>query len=425
VLRVGLTGGVGAGKTTVAVHLAELGAVVVDADRVAREVVRPGSEGLAAVTDAFGRSVLAADGSLDRKVLAAVVFADEAARLRLNRIVHPLVRARTEELLARAPEDAIVVNEVPLLVENGLGDRYHLVIVVEAPEDERVGRLVGGRGMAAEDVRRRIRAQADPSGRRAAADVALDNTGDVGALRERVDALWRRRLVPFEENLRHVRCAVRPERPDLVPTDPDGAAAARRVARRITAAAAAAGVEATVRHVGATALPATVGRDVLDLVLAVRSPGGRAGSGAALGAALDAAGFPAVPVEEGDDPAGRCGEDGTCGPPRCSLRNRRGLRRGADPGRPVDLWIRGADDQGLRSAVLLRDRLRGDATARAALAAVKEQALATSGDPAAYQAAKDAWFAARGGEGTRDGDPTGAGRGLVEGHGPGDGGTTG
>src|SRR3954470_23041384 len=170
-LRVGLTGGIGSGKSTVAGRLAEHGAVVIDSDKLAREVVEPGTPGLAELVEAFGDGILAGDGTLDRAELARRAFADDASRARLNGITHPKIGARTAELMAAAPEDAVVVHDVPLLVENGLGPNYHLVIVVDAPGQTRVHRLVEARGMSEVDVRARIEAQAGEDARRAAADV--------------------------------------------------------------------------------------------------------------------------------------------------------------------------------------------------------------------------------------------------------------
>jgi dephospho-CoA kinase len=159
VLRIGLTGGIGSGKSTVSRLLGEHGAVIVDADAIAREVVAPGTQGLAAIVEAFGAAVLAADGSLDRPRLAAVVFADPEARGTLDGIVHPLVRARARELEAAAPPGAVVVHDVPLLAETGQGSAYDVVVVVEADPDMRVARLVE-RGLTAEDARARIAVQA-------------------------------------------------------------------------------------------------------------------------------------------------------------------------------------------------------------------------------------------------------------------------
>ena len=198
-LQIGLTGGIGAGKTVVARRLAELGALVVDADALAREVVEPGTAGLDSVVAEFGSGVLAADGSLDRAALAKVVFGDDAARARLNAIVHPLVGRRAAELIAAAPPGAVVVQDVPLLVETGAAGRYDLVVVVEAPEEVRVGRLARDRGMAAEEARARIAAQASDAERRAVADVVLVNDGDLDALRTRVDRVWADRVEPLRQ----------------------------------------------------------------------------------------------------------------------------------------------------------------------------------------------------------------------------------
>jgi dephospho-CoA kinase len=193
VLRIGLTGGIGSGKSTVSALLAAHGAVVIDSDRIAREVVEPGTPGLAAVARAFGDGVLAPDGSLDRPALAAVVFADPEARRRLDGIVHPLVRARAAELAAAVPPDAVVVHDVPLLVESGQAGGYDLVLVVEADLETRVVRLVA-RGLTEDDARARIAAQATDAQRRAVADVVLDNGGTPEELAAQVDRFWAERV---------------------------------------------------------------------------------------------------------------------------------------------------------------------------------------------------------------------------------------
>jgi dephospho-CoA kinase len=195
VLRIGLTGGIGSGKSTVAALLAARGAVVVDADRIAREVVEPGTPGLAAVVDAFGPGVLTAEGALDRPALASVVFADPAARARLDEVVHPRVRARAAELVAAAPADAVVVQDVPLLVETGQAGSYDLVLVVEADLETRVQRLVD-RGLTEQDARARIASQATDAQRRAVADVVLLNDGAREELAAQVDRFWTERVVP-------------------------------------------------------------------------------------------------------------------------------------------------------------------------------------------------------------------------------------
>jgi dephospho-CoA kinase len=195
VLRIGLTGGIGSGKSTVSRLLARRGAVIVDADAIAREVVAAGTPGLAAVVDAFGRAVLTPAGDLDRPALAGVVFADADARRRLDAIVHPLVRQRAAEVERAAAGGAVVVHDVPLLVETGQAAAYDLVLVVEANEAARVTRLVE-RGLTEDDARARIAAQATDEQRRAVADVVLDNRGTQEDLESQVDRFWRERVEP-------------------------------------------------------------------------------------------------------------------------------------------------------------------------------------------------------------------------------------
>ena len=191
-LNVGLTGGIGAGKSAVAQLLVSYGAVLVDSDRIAREVVEPGTEGLAAVTAEFGTEVLAADGTLDRPRLGAIVFGDEERRKALNAIVHPLVGRRSAELRAAAGPDAIVVNDVPLLTENGLAPLYDVVIVVDASSATRIDRLVRLRGMTEDEARSRMAAQATREQRAAIADLVIDNDGSLDELEPQVRAAWER-----------------------------------------------------------------------------------------------------------------------------------------------------------------------------------------------------------------------------------------
>ncbi|HET9760110.1 MAG TPA: dephospho-CoA kinase [Nocardioidaceae bacterium] len=185
-MRVGLTGGVASGKSTVAALLRELGAVVVDSDVLAREVVEPGTPGLAAVVEAFGPEVLTADGRLDRPALGAVVFGDEPARRRLEGILHPLIRARAAELEAAAPAGTVVVHDIPLLVETGQADRFDAVVVVDVPVETQVARMVRDRGMSREDALARVKAQASREERLAVATHVVENTGTREDLRDRV-----------------------------------------------------------------------------------------------------------------------------------------------------------------------------------------------------------------------------------------------
>ncbi|MFE6166070.1 dephospho-CoA kinase [Streptomyces sp. NPDC056486] len=189
-LKVGLTGGIGAGKSEVSRLLVESGAVLVDADKIAREVVEPGTPGLAAVVDAFGREILAPDGSLDRPKLGSIVFADPEKLAVLNSIVHPLVGARSADLEGAASQDAVVVHDVPLLAENGLAPLYDLVVVVDASPETQLERLVRLRGMSEEDARARMAAQATREKRLEIADVVIDNDGPLEGLQQRVGAVW-------------------------------------------------------------------------------------------------------------------------------------------------------------------------------------------------------------------------------------------
>ncbi|WP_432485858.1 dephospho-CoA kinase [Kineococcus esterisolvens] len=377
-LRVGLTGGIGAGKSTAARRLEELGAVLVDADAIAREVVAPGTPGLAAVVERFGVGVLTPEGSLDRQALGRVVFGDPAQRRRLNEVVHPLVARRRAELSEAAPPGSIIVEDVPLLVENGMGAEYHLVAVVHAPVAERRRRLVSDRGMAPQDADARIAAQADDRERLSAADAVLDNAGSPQELLAQVDSLWRERLVPFADNLRSGRRVHGPPLALLPHQDRWAGEAARALARVVRAAGGAArGAE----HVGSTAVPGLAAKDVLDLQLSV--PSLRAAD--AVASDLAAAGFPRAPGEWWDAPK----------PPEPDpSRWRKRLHGGADPARPVHLHVRVHGSPGWRWALLFRDWLRADAAARDHYADVKRELAERCADAAQYAEAKEPWFTA-------------------------------
>jgi dephospho-CoA kinase len=190
VITVGLTGGIGSGKSEVARRLAARGAVVIDADVLAREALARGSEGLARVVEEFGDAVLAPDGSLDRPALGRVVFSDHGRLAALNAIVHPYVGRRSRELVRAAPADAVVVYDVPLLVENDLASSYDVVVVVDVPPETQLARLTQQRGMTEADARARMSAQADRPQRRSVADVVIDNDGDLTSLDAQVAQLW-------------------------------------------------------------------------------------------------------------------------------------------------------------------------------------------------------------------------------------------
>lgn len=189
-LKVGLTGGMGSGKSSVARMLAERGAIIIDADRIAREIVEPGQPALAELAEVFGGEVLNSDGTLNRAELAARAFVDEESTAKLNAITHPRIQERTRELFAAAPDDAMVVHDMPLLLETGGHEDCDLVMVVEAPLETRVTRLAESRGVDEADARRRIAAQSTDEDRRKIANIVVDNSGTEEDLRRQIDRIW-------------------------------------------------------------------------------------------------------------------------------------------------------------------------------------------------------------------------------------------
>lgn len=225
----------GAGKSTVAATFVERGAYLIDADKIAREVVAAGTPGLAALVEAFGDDILDPAGELNRPGLAAKAFVDDESRATLNRITHPLIGARTTELLDAAPGDAIVVQDTPLLVEGHMAPFFHSVIVVDADVEMRVHRLVNSRGLDEADARARIAAQATEEQRRAVADAWLVNHGTHDDLAQQATDLWTQRLVPYELNVR--RGIVAEPVAELVAADPDPAVLGTRLTNRLWALA--------------------------------------------------------------------------------------------------------------------------------------------------------------------------------------------
>lgn len=377
-LRVGLTGGIGSGKSTVAARLAELGATVIDADRIAREVVEPGTDGLAEIVAEFGESVLTAGGELDRTALAAKAFADDESRARLNAITHPRIGRRTVELMQQAAPDAIVVHDIPLLVEGGMGANYHLVLVVDADEDVRVERLVGSRGMAEQDARARIAAQATREQREAAADVWLDNSGTQEKVRAEVDELWHERLVPFEANVR-LRAPRPPKPPVIVEPDPTWAVQAERLLARVRVAAGDKAVR--VDHIGSTAVPGLPAKDTIDLQLTVRT----LADADLIGDALSDAGFVRAEGHWFDQP-----QDESTPPERWHKR----FHYGADPQRPVNLHVRSTEGPAWRLALLFRDWIREHPKEAEVYADIKQRLARAYADDASslnYSEEKQSW----------------------------------
>lgn len=382
-LRVGLTGGIGAGKSAVSRLLASYGAEVLDADLLAREVVEPGSGGLAAVVDEFGAGVLLAGGGLDRGALGQLVFGEPARLARLNAILHPRIAALTRERVAAAEAAgaAVLVHDVPLLAENGLAPAYHLVVVVQAPEAVRLERLVRQRGMAPDEARRRIDAQAGDEQRRAVADEVIDNEGTPAELSERVRARWDGRVAPYAEHVAAGRPAPRgPVR--LIAWDPGWAVAGERLVARLRHLCGERAV--AVEHIGSTAVSGLPGKDVIDLQVEVADEQGLD----AVRVPLAAGGFPRRDDVLGDPPRPQIDPD-----PR---QWRKRIHLSADPGRPANVHVRMAGTAGARCAGALRDLLRADPAARSAYGEAKRQLAVlhaehlAEGDVDAYSEAKTA-----------------------------------
>lgn len=375
-LHVGLTGGIGSGKSSVARRLAELGAVVVDADQVARDVVTPGEPALAQVVQRFGSQVLRPDGALDRAELGRLVFADPGALRALEAITHPAIWERTARLRADAQEAgaAVLVHDMPLLVEKQMAGQYHLVVVVDVDEQTRVRRLVEHRGMDEQDARARMRSQADDAARAAAADVVVDNRGTPQDLREQVDRLWAGRLAPFAENLRTGAPARRPEQVTLE-VDPSWTTTGARLGARV--AHAVGERAARVDHIGSTAVPGLLAKDVVDLQVGVRDLA--EADDPSLVAALAAAGYPRVAGVEQDR-----SKDASTWPKR--------LHAGSDPGQLVHVHLREVGSPGWLWALRVRDWLRSDAGARAEYTELKRSVVAADGAWERYPEAKEPWF---------------------------------
>ena len=375
-LRVGLTGGIGSGKSTAARRLGELGATIVDADRIAREVVRPGTRAHRLIVERFGESVVGPGGELDRPALGRMVFGDPTALADLEAITHPAIWEVTATRIAMARRDGVVVHDMPILVEKALTSDYHLVVVVDTPQDERLRRLVADRGMTEEDARSRMAAQADDAQRNAAADAVLVNTGTVLDLETAVDRLWSERIVPFDANLRLGVVSRRPDRLALSEPQERWAHDAARLMGRIRVALGDRAV--SVEHVGSTAVPGLVAKDVIDLQIGVREL--READGAGFVDALAAAGFPRAPGHWWDS-----GADGKEWPKR--------VHGNADPARVAHIHVREHLSDGWSWALRFRDWMRDDDEARERYARFKRELSGRLTRTADYAAAKEPWFA--------------------------------
>ena len=387
-LRIGLTGGIGAGKSAVSATFSECGGVVVDGDVIAREVVEPGTEGLAALVDAFGDEILLPDGALNRPALAAKAFSSDETRATLNGIVHPLVGKRRAELIAAVPEDSVVVEDIPLLVESGMAPLFPLVVVVYADAELRVARLVEQRGMAEDDARARIAAQAADDQRRAVADVWLDNSSTPEALAERAREVWDHRIMPFAANLSAGQVVRPPAR--LVSADPAWSDQGARILARLKAAC---GAKASrVDHIGSTAVPGLDAKDAIDIQVTVES----LATADELAAALRSAGYPRIDYVSSDvaklDPRSTAERYDHSGDP--TLWHKR-LHASADPGRPTFVHLRVDSWPNQQFALLFVDWLKANPEVRDEYLAVKrraQQAASPDGDIERYLAIKEPWF---------------------------------
>ncbi len=379
-LTVGLTGGVGSGKSTVAATLDRLGAVVIDADRVAREVVEPGTPTLAALAQRFGAELVRPDGSLDRAALAAIAFPDPTALAALDAITGPAIAERVEQLRAAVPPGSVTVYDMPLLVERRLWPREHLTVVVDAAPDIRLRRLVSARGLTEDDARHRMAVQATDAQRRAAADLWVDNGGEPADTEEQVRRIWHHRLVPYNDNLRIRTGARQSEQAALVAPDPAWAPQAARLVARLQDALGARA--AAVEHVGSTSVPGLPARDVVDLQVAVRRI--EDADDPQIVARLEGRGF--VRVDGTDDALHPPDAD----PAAWAAR----LHASADPGRAATVQIRESGSPGWRFALLVRDWLRANPNEAAAYAAEKRRLLRVTTSTTGYAVAKRQWFAA-------------------------------
>lgn len=381
-IRIGLTGGIGAGKSTVAATFAECGGIIVDGDVIAREVVEPGTEGLAQLVETFGADILLPNGALDRPALAAKAFVDDEQRAKLNAIVHPLVGKRREEIIAAVPAGAVVVEDIPLLVETGMAPLFPLVVVVYTDAETRLKRLVEIRGMAEQDARARIAAQATDEQRAAIADVVLDNSGSQQELVEQARALWSDRVLPLADNMAAGRC-VAPE-PQLVPYRPGWRADAARIIARIQMVCG--GKVLRVDHVGSTAVEGLSAKDVVDIQVTV------SGLDVAeeIAESLAAVGYPRR-AEVTSDPVrpdarstvaefDRAGDE--------SLWRKR-VHGAADPGRPANIHIRVDGWPNQQFALLFTAWLAANPAVRDEYVAVEQRALAADD----YVVAREPWFA--------------------------------
>jgi len=372
-LRIGLTGGIGAGKSVLSATFAQCGGIIVDGDVISREVVEPGTEGLASLVDAFGDEILLPDGALNRPALAAKAFRDDESRQKLNGIVHPLVGKRRAEIIAAVHDDAVVVEDIPLLVESGMAPLFPLVVIVHADVDVRLRRLTEQRGMPEEDARARIAAQAGDEQRREVADIWLDNSGTQADLVQRARDVWNNRILPFAHNLAQRQVARAPVK--LVSADPTWPEQAQRIINRLKTACGHRALR--VDHIGSTAVPDYDAKDVIDIQITVES----LAVADELADSLLSAGYPRIEHITAD-----VAHDGD--PSRWHKR----FHASADPGRPTNVHIRVDDWPNQQFALLFVDWLAANPGVRDDYLAVKRTAEKGAESHTHYAEAKEPWF---------------------------------
>lgn len=372
-LKIGLTGGIGAGKSTVSEILAAHGAAIIDADKIAREVVAPGEPLLDDLAKRFGEDVIGGDGGLDRAALAAAAFADEDSTAALNALMHPAIRNRTIEHFARHSDAEVVVHDVPLLVENAMTPAYHLNLLVDVPAELRLERLMNARGMAREDAESRIARQASDEDRYAVCDVIIDNADSVSATQDRVAELVNDRILPFAANLAAQQRAQRGPAELVEPGGQDWQQQAQLIIAKLHHRI---GDHLRIDHIGSTAVPDLPAKDVLDLQLLVPD----LDTARELSEHLANLGYP------GHDAADNLGEG--------QLEEKQ-FHANTDPGRAVNLHVRRTDSVGAVFAREFVELLRTDAFERDRYAHLKRTLVRDHADDAdshGYADAKEPYF---------------------------------
>ncbi|MGO1175724.1 MAG: dephospho-CoA kinase [Brevibacterium aurantiacum] len=372
-LKIGLTGGIGAGKSTVSEILAAHGAVIVDADKIAREVVAPGEPLLALLAQRFGEDIVAADGGLDRAQLAAAAFVDEESTAALNALMHPAIRDRTTEHFAKHSDAEVVVHDVALLVENSMTSAYHLNLLVDVPAELRLERLMSARGMARDDAEARIARQAGDEERYAVCDVIIDNAESVRQTQDRVARLVEDRILPFAANLEAQRRAERGPAELVDPVGQDWPIQAQRIIDKLHHGL---GKQFRIDHIGSTAVPGLAAKDVIDLQLLVSD----LDMARELAPRLALLGYP------GHDGSDNLGEG--------RLESKR-FHANTDPGRAVNLHVRTEASVGAVFAREFVQLLRSDDCERERYAQLKRTLAndhAGEGQSESYAEAKEPYF---------------------------------